>query len=160
MQSREYVIQKLYTSLQSLEESKKLEKKIVEYTKSKHLRKNKDDNGLRWSDIWVRRTYCQKARSIIFNLPNIKKFKLDPNKVVYMTPYELNPSLWDPIVKKLHDREKLSLIMDNENQHDGILKCDKCYTYKTRYIELQTRSADEPMTVYATCMNCLHNWVI
>ena len=157
IKSREYVLKKIYESFQNVEESKRVEKSIVEYTKQKHST-NKGIEGLHWSDIRVRRTYCQKARSIIFNLKNIQKHNLNIDDVVTMTPYELNPCLWEPIFKKIHDREKLSLIMDNEHHHDGILQCERCYSYKTRYIELQTRSADESMTVYATCMNCSNNW--
>jgi DNA-directed RNA polymerase subunit M/transcription elongation factor TFIIS len=41
---------------------------------------------------------------------------------------------------------------------DGWFKCGKCKSYKTTYTQAQTRSADEPMTTFVTCMNCENKW--
>jgi transcription elongation factor S-II len=40
----------------------------------------------------------------------------------------------------------------------GMFKCGKCKTYKTSYYQMQTRSADEPMTTFVTCHNCNNRW--
>lgn len=37
-------------------------------------------------------------------------------------------------------------------------QCGKCKQKKTRYYQMQTRSADEPMTTFVTCVNCNHKW--
>ena len=37
-------------------------------------------------------------------------------------------------------------------------KCGKCKKRETSFYELQTRSADEPMTTFITCLNCGHRW--
>lgn len=37
-------------------------------------------------------------------------------------------------------------------------KCGKCGKRKCTYYEKQTRSADEPMTVFVSCMNCGNKW--
>lgn len=37
-------------------------------------------------------------------------------------------------------------------------KCGKCHQRKTKYYQMQTRSADEPMTTYVTCINCGNRW--
>ena len=34
----------------------------------------------------------------------------------------------------------------------------KCKTMKTTYYEMQTRSADEPMTTFVSCLNCENRW--
>jgi transcription elongation factor S-II len=52
--------------------------------------------------------------------------------------------------------EKNRAKMDEE--YEGIFKCRKCKSKKTTYHQLQTRSADEPMTTYVTCLNCNNNW--
>nr|ACG34845.1 transcription elongation factor A protein 2 [Zea mays] len=37
-------------------------------------------------------------------------------------------------------------------------KCARCGQRKTTYYQLQTRSADEPMTTFVTCVNCNNHW--
>lgn len=46
----------------------------------------------------------------------------------------------------------------NEKDYKGLFRCNKCKGYKTTYYELQTRSADEPMTVFVTCHVCRLTW--
>jgi transcription elongation factor S-II len=37
-------------------------------------------------------------------------------------------------------------------------KCSRCGQRKCTYHQMQTRSADEPMTTYVTCVNCNNHW--
>ncbi|KAJ6865660.1 transcription elongation factor TFIIS-like [Populus alba x Populus x berolinensis] len=37
-------------------------------------------------------------------------------------------------------------------------KCGRCGQRKCTYYQMQTRSADEPMTTYVTCVNCNNHW--
>lgn len=37
-------------------------------------------------------------------------------------------------------------------------KCIKCDSNKALFMELQTRSADEPMTIFYECVLCKTNW--
>ena len=37
-------------------------------------------------------------------------------------------------------------------------QCGKCRQRKTQYYQMQTRSADEPMTTFVTCVNCGNRW--
>lgn len=37
-------------------------------------------------------------------------------------------------------------------------KCGRCHQRKCKYYQLQTRSADEPMTTFVTCINCNNRW--
>lgn len=46
-------------------------------------------------------------------------------------------------------------VMDED--YEGLFKC-KCGSKKTDYYQLQTRSADEPMTTYVTCRTCNKCW--
>lgn len=41
---------------------------------------------------------------------------------------------------------------------EGVLTCPKCKGSKTFSYAKQTRSADEPMTTFATCMLCKWKW--
>lgn len=40
----------------------------------------------------------------------------------------------------------------------SLLTCSKCKKNNVSYSEMQTRSADEPMTTFAYCMECGHRW--
>ena len=60
------------------------------------------------------------------------------------------------LLKKLDMKREES--RKNEEGYEGLLKCGKCKSLKTTYYQLQTRSADEPMTTYATCKACGHKW--
>lgn len=37
-------------------------------------------------------------------------------------------------------------------------KCGRCQQRKCKYYQMQTRSADEPMTTFVTCVNCGNRW--
>ena len=36
--------------------------------------------------------------------------------------------------------------------------CSKCHKNRTTYYTLQTRSMDEPETIFITCINCNNKW--
>ena len=72
-----------------------------------------------------------------------------------MTAQEMFPEFWAKINYAKNEEQIFPI---NNNVDAGILKCGKCKQYKTSYYQLQTRSADEPMTTFATCHNCDHKW--
>ena len=41
---------------------------------------------------------------------------------------------------------------------DGIDTCNKCNKNKTLRVQIQTRSADEPITNFIRCINCGNRW--
>lgn len=45
-----------------------------------------------------------------------------------------------------------------DEEYEGVFMCKKCRSKKTSYYQLQTRSADEPMTTYVTCLDCDNHW--
>ena len=61
------------------------------------------------------------------------------------------PVLDDLIFKQIQNETK-------EEVCDGLFKCGRCGSKKTTYYSLQTRSADEPMTNFITCVSCAHRW--
>jgi transcription elongation factor S-II len=77
-----------------------------------------------------------------------------------MLPDELNPCGHTAIAKeklRVAALHKYATNTDNED-YEGVFKCGKCRSKKTTYYQMQTRSADEPMTTFVTCTNCQNRW--
>ncbi|XP_058075383.1 transcription elongation factor TFIIS [Magnolia sinica] len=109
-----------------------------------------------------------KYRSIMFNLkdannPDLRRKvllgQIKPERLINMTPEEMasdkrkneNKQIKD---KALFDCERGGPPKATTDQ----FKCGRCGQRKTTYYQLQTRSADEPMTTFVTCVNCNNHW--
>ena len=123
-----------------------------------------------WENIEFIRRYMGKFNSLHFNLSResnynflnkVKSGEIDFKKIVTMKPEELWTAGPVAICIKNMDIQEKRLEMSRielENFNNGLFKCGKCKQNKTTYYQLQTRSADEPMTTYVTCLNCNKNW--
>ncbi len=78
-------------------------------------------------------------------------------QLCYLDPKGMFPEKWESIYKEYEFELKGSLNQDNEVK-DGMFTCGKCKSRKTKYYQLQTRSADEPMTTFVTCVKCGNRW--
>jgi transcription elongation factor S-II len=128
-----------------------------------------------------RKTYMDKARSISFNLGKNAKLAaslllgpLDATALVNMSPEELASDAVrqtrETAAQRLIDSKRLDWDTANEtkiNQMCGIsgdalqaslFTCGRCKSIKTTSTQKQTRSADEPMTVFVLCLNCGKRW--
>ncbi|GES57639.1 transcription elongation factor S-II [Aspergillus terreus] len=112
--------------------------------------------------------YRTKIRSLYQNLKN----KSNPTLRVRVLSSEVTP---EHFVKMSHDelrsaeqREQdakiqkqnmdKAMVAQAERSISTSLQCGKCGQRKVTYTEAQTRSADEPMTLFCTCMNCGKSW--
>jgi len=121
----------------------------------------KHNSPLKWSNPFFKNYYFKIARKILANIsytPNatevkekIKNELFKADEVATMTHEQLYPELWSNLKLKIMSQ---LLQKSNEEIPDGMFKCKKCKSYKTTYYQMQTRSADEPMTTYVTCLNC------
>ena len=119
---------------------------------------------MKWSETNFTRNYSVNARKILANISyttnasvlkeKIKDGFIDSYKLAKMTREELNPEVWESLKAKTLNQA----IVKQEAQEDGIFKCNRCKSMKTVYYQMQTRSADEPMTTYVTCTNCNLKW--
>jgi len=94
--------------------------------------------------------------SIVHNYRNGKI----PKDIMRAPPDVLVPGgLYAQTKFKLHTRE-LAIEKNKlkDADYEGQFKCRKCGSKRTDYYQLQTRSADEPMTTYVTCMDCQNRW--
>jgi DNA-directed RNA polymerase subunit M/transcription elongation factor TFIIS len=83
-----------------------------------------------------------------------------PKNIFSVTPDVLEPDgLYSKTKFNLRKKE-LARDMANtrDDDYEGQFKCGKCKSKKTDYYQLQTRSADEPMTTYVTCKECGNRW--
>ncbi|KAK9289653.1 hypothetical protein L1049_007811 [Liquidambar formosana] len=109
-----------------------------------------------------------KYRSIMFNIkdpnnPDLRRKVLlghvKPERLINMTPEEMasderqreNKQIKE---KALFDCERGGAPKATTDQ----FKCGRCGQRKCTYYQMQTRSADEPMTTYVTCVNCNNHW--
>ena len=72
------------------------------------------------------------------------------------THQELAPELWKPFIerKQMIDKNKY----DNPKKISSEFTCRKCKSNNCSHYQLQTRSADEPMTTFVSCQDCGHRW--
>jgi hypothetical protein len=83
------------------------------------------------------------------------EFTLD--QIGRWSPYELNPSQWKHLKDQQFRREK-RILEGNLSMATDRFRCSGCHKKMCSYYELQTRSADEPMTIFISCLNCGKNW--
>jgi transcription elongation factor S-II len=128
-----------------------------------------------------RKIYMDKARSISFNLKKNTKLavslllgSLDATRLVTMSAEALASDdvrkTRETAALKLIDSKRLDWDTANEtkiNEMCGIsgdallaslFTCGRCKSHKTTSTQKQTRSADEPMTVFVLCLNCGKRW--
>lgn len=73
------------------------------------------------------------------------------------TPYELNPTNWKDLKDQQFRRDK-RILEGNLAMATDRFRCSQCKKKMCSYYELQTRSADEPMTIFISCLNCGKHW--
>ena len=78
-------------------------------------------------------------------------------QIVHQNHYELFPEHWEKMVDHQAKRERIQLEGDFSRATEK-WQCNGCKMRKCTYYELQTRSADEPMTIFIHCLNCGKRW--
>ena len=74
-----------------------------------------------------------------------------------LSVYDIYPENWAELLDKKSKRDKLIYEMKPKAMTDQY-KCRKCSGRSCSYYEVQTRSADEPMTQFITCLDCSNRW--
>jgi DNA-directed RNA polymerase subunit M/transcription elongation factor TFIIS len=125
--------------------------------------------GRTWSYNPFVEMYFMEAKHISANLhPNayvkntelFAKYKAGEvsfKEISEMDSYQLFEETWKDSFLQQQIREKRQLEGNMSMATDRFL-CKRCGKRPCTYYELQTRSADEPMTVFITCLNCGKHW--
>ena len=74
-----------------------------------------------------------------------------------LTHQQMNPEKWNDLIQLKIERDNNTFTTDTKGASKEF-KCGKCKKRETTYYQVQTRSADEPMTTFVTCLNCGNNW--
>ena len=121
-----------------------------------------------WENRRFVEIYKHRALSVIFNareprsqlIDRVISGKVKTKDVGQMEAHELWPS--GPMAVALEEsriRELKKILNKREVEvSDGLFKCNRCKSMKTTYYQMQTRSADEPMTTFVTCLKCDKRW--
>lgn len=124
-----------------------------------------------WDNVDFVNIYRNKTISLYSNLKktsyvgnvqlldkvNDNKIKID--ELAEMDEHKLFADRWRDILDEKVKREQIIRKEASETFTDQF-KCPRCYKRKANYIEVQTRSADEPMTTFLTCICCGKKWKI
>ena len=106
--------------------------------------------------------YIAKARSVYINItlaPWTLTSGLTDKDIVNMKPYEFQPEAWQPFLD-INNRQNDSMGEQINIQTTTLYTCGKCKKNNCHVTELQTRSSDEPMTLFVQCLSphCGHRW--
>jgi DNA-directed RNA polymerase subunit M/transcription elongation factor TFIIS len=165
--TRHFVIKRLATLLEIPEESTiciNIEKCILNHAadRARQMGAAAAWDNHKYSNIYKHK-FLSLQKSIKEN-PSLKEKiiekKLKTKDLIEMRPEQLCPDglYAQEIEVKIHkDLRKEYLKREIKNQ-EGFFKCGRCKSTKTTYYQMQTRSADEPMTVFVSCLNCDRNW--
>jgi len=146
--------------------SRKIEQTIynsaIKQAKDKHIKRL-------WTNKVFKELYLSKMRSIYSNLStntfvNNTSFKqrilnneIDVDHISDLSVYDIFPENWAHLLDKKTKRDKLKYEFKPEAMTDQF-KCRKCSSRSCSYYEVQTRSADEPMTQFISCLDCGNRW--
>lgn len=157
---------KLNIFLKHKKRSSNLEKAIFNYC----IKIAKEKKIVRkWENKYFVELYINRFRSIYSNinpklstcnntlLRKLKNGKLKSQTLAFMTHQEMNPRKWKKLIEEKIKRDKNLTEIDLSAATDEF-KCYKCKKNICTYYQLQTRSADEPMTTFITCLNCGNRW--
>ena len=162
-----------YNMLQFLKEYGFTEEEIIELEKQTLMtvieNAKKQIVPRNWNSVNFCELHKQICWSVISNLhpnSNVKNTRLlqraqdkefPLSDIPKMSSYELYPENWKELADKQLIREQ-KILEGNKSRATDQFKCKKCGKRESTYYEMQTRSADEPMTIFITCLNCGKHW--
>ena len=163
---RKNVVLKLDKIVNDISLTRNMEKgiynSVIDTCKTEHIHRS-------WNNVIFKKIYLSKVISIYSNLDKetyiknisflnrIKSKEINIEDVGNMTSIDIFPENWKELINKNSERYKKLKEYKPEAMTD-IFKCRKCGSRQCSYYELQTRSADEPMTQFITCLKCNTRW--
>ena len=158
--TRKTLVSKLETLVEGENVAINIEKGIYNYTiedaTRKHLVK-------KWENVHFVEIYLTRYRTVFNNLKTshylqeqLRKKRCKPHEIAFLSHYEMSPEKWEKLIAEKRERDKN--IYDVQQKIDSEFKCRRCKNNNCTYYQLQTRSADEPMTTFVSCLTCGNRW--
>jgi DNA-directed RNA polymerase subunit M/transcription elongation factor TFIIS len=108
---------------------------------------------------WDTPTFREMYRARAMGLYQVRKLAetMSPEEFANTTEVDRHPERWLDLLKQVAERDKA--LHSKKKTANTQMFCSGCKT-KTNcdYYQMQTRSADEPMTTFVTCLECDKRW--
>ncbi|CAK7356763.1 unnamed protein product [Dovyalis caffra] len=121
-----------------------------------------------WGSFGSNRSNKAKYRSVLFNIKDPKNpdfrrklllGQVEPGQVVNMSAKEMASGEKQHENRILEAKSLMKCVTGTVKKGTtDAFECGRCGKRETTYCQLQTRSADEPMTTYVTCVICNNHW--
>ncbi len=90
-------------------------------------------------------------------LSKLTSGEITPSAFAELTAVDLCPARWKASIEKIIEAEKK--LYSKDSSAAIFMWCSSCKKKtKCDYYQMQTRSADEPMTTFVTCLECDRRW--
>ena len=156
---RSNIRSKINEKLNNEKNSNNLEKGIFNYAL-----KEADQRKIikKWDNKHFVQIYLDRLRSIYTNLNDsiieqISSGTVKAHVIAFMTHQELNPDKWTTLIEAKAKRDA-NKFETNIAAATDTFTCRKCKGNQCTYYQMQTRSADEPMTTFCNCILCGNRW--
>lgn len=157
---RENIVKKIDIIVDNNNISTNLEKGVFNFC----IKKSDEKEVVKkWENKYFVQIYLNHLKTVFYNLKfkhnleKIKKKKIKAHEFAFMSHQEMYPEKWKKLIEKKKIRDENKYKPNLEASTDDFT-CWKCKSKKCTYYQLQTRSADEPMTTFVTCLNCGNRW--
>ena len=163
---RKNIKKKLNVIIKDIKKSNQIEKSIFNFAIQESTKRGVIK---KWDNKTFSSIYIDRLKSIYFNINTksyvknktfLKKIKEEDLKIIEiskLTHRDMDPKLWKDLIYNKIKRDASYLKGDISASTDEF-KCFKCFKRNCTYYQLQTRSADEPMTTFVTCLDCGTRW--
>lgn len=122
-----------------------------------------------WNNDLFKHIYQTRVRHIVGNLipttyvqnkklmTDLQSGKFTIESLCDADTYTISNDMWRDYIHRRQQREKRQL-EGNKAMATDQFYCKQCHKRECTYYEMQTRSADEPMTIFISCLNCGKQW--
>lgn len=118
----------------------------------------------KWENPAFVRIYLDRLKTVFTNLST------NPELVQQLVSGEIAPAMFAFMTHQEFDRDHWRTLIEQKQKRDAtkydkkigastdMFTCKKCHKKNCTYYEMQTRSADEPATIFVTCLDCGKHW--